>query len=263
MTLAYGVCVGPSNDFDQIALPGIKSVDVDAPVLVRYHQRSIFEAYNSMIDEALQLDVEGLVLIHDDVSIRDGDFALKITSLFSDPTVGIVGAIGASNLRTMEWWWFETRGRVEEIGRTIDFGCGTFDVDVVDGLLLAMSPVAMKNLRFDAKNFSGFHGYDADIGMQAKEAGLRVLVTDLDVFHDSVPGRIKNRSSHLRAGRIWRRKWRRTLADRIDYLKFLGTSRDLGVRQRILLLAGPAGSLMATGYAIVEARLRKIGLLRN
>lgn len=263
MTLAYGVCVGPSNKFEQFALPGIKAVDPDAPILLRHDQRSIFQAYNSMIEEAVQLGVDGLVLIHDDVLIRDINFAPKVTSLFMDPAVGIVGAIGASNIRTLEWWWFETRGRVEENERIIDFGCGTFDVDVVDGLLIAMSRSAMKVLRFDERNYSGFHGYDADIGMQAKDAGLRVVVTELDVFHDSVPGRITNRSAHLRAGRTWRKKWRNSLSDRFAFQRFLWTSEEIGMRQRMILMAGPAGSLVTASFAILEAGLQGISRLRR
>ena len=244
VTLAYGVCVGPSDKFERFALPGIQAVDPGAPILVRNGQRSIFEAYNSMIDEAILLGVDGLVLIHDDVLLRDIDFASKVGSLLVDPTIGIVGAIGASDIKSVEWWWYETRGTVEEIDRLIDFGRGTFDVDVVDGLLIAMSPSAMRQLRFDEERFTGFHGYDVDIGMQAKHAGLRVVVTDLDVFHDTVPGRITDRSAHLLADQIWRRKWRRSLSDRLAYIRSVWTSSTLGKRDKTLRLLGRAAPMV-------------------
>ena len=256
VTLAYGVCVGSSSKFERLALSGISAVDPEAPILVRYDQRSIFEAYNSIIDEAATLDTEGLVFIHDDVLIRDINFATKMTALFEDPTIGIVGVVGASNLKNIEWWWFDTHGGVEENGRRIDFGVGTFDVDVVDGLLIAMSPTALRTLRFDETNFSGFHGYDVDIGMQAKSAGLRVVVADFDVFHDSVPGRVTNRAAHLKAGYVWRRKWRRTASQRIDYLVFLWGVRKLGMRHWIPRLMGPAGPK-------AEVLLHAVGKLRG
>ena len=140
MTLAYGICVGPTDKFERIALPGIKRVDPNAPILLRHDQQSIFQAYNSIIDEAASLDIDGIVFIHDDVFIRDDRFASKVISLFGDPEIGIVGTVGASNLRSAECWWYETRGRVYEIGRTIDYGVGTLDVDAVDGLLLSVAP---------------------------------------------------------------------------------------------------------------------------
>jgi hypothetical protein len=246
----YGVCVGPSEKFERIALPGIKAVDPNAPILVRYNQQSIFQAYNSMIDEATSLDIDGIVFIHDDVLIRDENFSSKVISLFDNPEIGIVGAIGASSLKSVEWWWYETRGRAYELGRTIDYGVGTCDVDAVDGLLIAMSPTAMRTLRFDDVNFSGFHGYDVDIGMQVKSAGLRVVVTDLDILHVTVPGQVTNRPAHLRAGLVWRRKWRWTISQRIGYIVFLWShlwrKSDLGLRQWIVRVVGPVGPRLET-----------------
>lgn len=241
MTLAYGVCVGPSGKFERLAEPGIRRIDPGAPLLVRYDQWSIFEAYNSMIDEANSLGVSGLVLIHDDVVLRDHGLPSKLAALFADRTIGIVGAIGASGVRSLDWWLYDTHGWVEETEMVIDHGRGTFDVDVVDGVLIAMSSIAMGQLRFDEGRFTGFHGYDYDIGMQARSAGLRVVVTDLDVFHDSYPnGRITDRAAWHRADRTLRKKWQWTRAERVAYFRVVLTSRHLGARGKIVRLSGPA-----------------------
>jgi len=212
-----------------------------------------------MIDEAVALGVGGLVLIHDDVLLRDPDFASKLAILFADPTVGIVGAIGASDVKSVEWWWYNTHGWVEETEMVIDFGRGTFDVEVVDGLLIAMSSTAMRQLRFDEERFTGFHGYDIDIGMQAKNAGLRVVVADLDVFHDSFPhGKLTDRTAHLRADRIWRRKWRWSLSDRITYVRVVCTTGGLGPLEKILRLFGSAApfvDVVRTGLVAVKRRV--------
>ena len=262
MTLAYGVCVGPSGDFEKFALPGIRAMDPAAPIFVRRGQNSIFEAYNSIIDEVAHLNVDGLVLIHDDVMIRDADFARKVTSLFEDPSIGIVGVIGASDVKSLEWWWSESRGRVRERGRTVDFGTGTFDVDVVDGLLIAMSSIALEILRFD-ESFPGFHGYDADIGMQAKSRGLRVVVADIDVYHDSVPGQITNQKAYLRAGVLWRSKWRSTRANRFEYIRFISTKKDLRLRQRLTRIAGTAGPALEGCFEVVERLVKRDLSLSN
>jgi hypothetical protein len=141
----------------------------------------------------------------------------------------------------------------------IDHGRGTFDVDVVDGLLIAMSSTAMSQLRFDVGRFTGFHGYDSDIGMQAKSAGLRVVVAELDVFHDTYPsGKITDRAAWHRADRTWRRKWRWTFADRVDYVRMVWTSGLLGPRGRIVRLSGPAAQYGYRVIAFVKAVKRTV-----
>jgi hypothetical protein len=259
VTLAYGVCVGPSGKFEQLAKPGIERVDPGAPLLARYDQRSIFEAYNSMIDEAVALGASGLVLIHDDVVLRDLQLPSKLTALFADPTIGIVGAIGASGVKSLDWWLYDTHGWVEETEMVIDHGRGTFDVDVVDGVLIAMSSIAMGQLRFDAGRFTGFHGYDSDIGMEARSAGLRVVVAELDVFHDSYPnGKITDRPAWYRADRIWRKKWCRTFADRVAYLRAVLTSGSLGPRGKLVRLSGPVAPWGYRFLAFVRTVKRKV-----
>ena len=71
-------------------------------------------------------------------------------------------------------------------GRCSDFGGGTHDVDVVDGLFLALSRWALDNLRFD-EAIGAWHGYDSDICRQAHADGKRVLVTDVALFHHARP----------------------------------------------------------------------------
>lgn len=260
VTLAYGVCVGPSDKFEQFAKPGIEKVDPGAPLLVRYAQRSIFEAYNSMIDEAVALGVSGLVLIHDDVELRDLQLPDKLTALFADPTVGLVGTIGASGVKSMDWWLYDTHGWLAETEVVIDFGRGTFDVDVVDGVLIAMSPTAMRQLRFDVRSFTGFHGYDCDIGMQARSAGLRVVVAELDVFHDSYPLKITDRSAWHRADRTWRRKWRWTFVDRVAFVKAIWKTKYVGPLGKVVRLTGraaPYGYRVLARVEVVKRTLRR------
>jgi hypothetical protein len=253
------VCVGPSDKFEKFAKPGVNLIDPGAPLLVRYDQRSIFEAYNSMIDEALELGVSGLVLLHDDVALRDLEFPSKVSALFTDPSVGIVGAIGASGVKSVDWWLYDTHGRVEETELVIDFGRGTFDVEVVDGVLIALSSGAMRQLRFDAERYTGFHGYDSDIGMQARSAGLRVIVTDFELFHDSYPhGKITDRAAWLRADRIWRRKWRGSLADRIVFMKAVWSSDFQGPFGKIVRLSGPLAPYGYRVLALAETVRRKV-----
>jgi methionine biosynthesis protein MetW len=93
----------------------------------------------------------------------------------------------------------ETRGQ-------IDFGGHPDDVDAVDGLLLVLSPWAVRNLRFDADAFDAFHGYDVDFCFQARAAGRRVVVDDIGVFHHTKGG-YGDEDAFRRADAAFRAKW--------------------------------------------------------
>lgn len=206
MYLAYGVCAGPTDNFERLAGRSIRRYYPDSPILVRRSQTSIFAAYNSIIDEARDLQVDGLVLLHDDVEVCDSAIASKLSQLFSDTTVGIVGVVGGSNMGTPRWWEHEPRGRIAQLDVLIDYGLRRADVDMVDGVFMALSPKALYTIRFDERHYTGFHGYDVDTCMQAKAQGLRVVVAPIDVKHAVQMGDERD-ASYLRSYRMWRAKW--------------------------------------------------------
>jgi hypothetical protein len=72
--------------------------------------------------------------------------------------------------------------------------------------LLVLSPWAVANLRCDAVAFCGFHGYDVDLCFQARAAGKRVTVADLNVIHHTNGG-FGDVESWLRADAAFRAKW--------------------------------------------------------
>ncbi|MFL6110645.1 MAG: glycosyltransferase, partial [Catenulispora sp.] len=166
-----------------------------------------FEAYNEVLDAVADLDgMDALVLLHEDVEITDPGFCARIRAALQQPDVAILGAVGARRVSGLAWWEGETFGRVIESRGPIDFGGGTHDVETVDGLMLVLSPWAVRNLRFDAERFTGFHGYDADICFQARAAGRRVLVTDLPLVHHTKGG-YGDLEAYRAADRAWREKW--------------------------------------------------------
>lgn len=181
--LLYGVVIGPSHRFDEICRPSLER-HARGRVLTRRDQTSLFAAYNSLLDEArADPDCTGLVLLHDDVELQ-GDLEAPLAPLLADPTVGVVGVVGGRGA-PFAWWDGQRLGRALDPRGQDDYGGGTHDVDTVDGLLLALSPAALRTLRFDEHRYSGFHGYDADLCAEARAAGLRVVVTELPVFHHS------------------------------------------------------------------------------
>jgi 2-polyprenyl-3-methyl-5-hydroxy-6-metoxy-1,4-benzoquinol methylase len=211
--IAFGVCVGDQDTFLRVAAPSIARVaEPDSPLADSTDNASIFTAYNEMLDVfAGHDDLEALVLLHEDVEIRDPHFLATVREALSDPDVAVVGVVGARGVRSLAWWEGDPRGRCEETRGLVDFGGGSHDVDVVDGLLLVLSPWAVRSLRFDEARFSGFHGYDADLCLQARCAGKRVRVVDLDVRHHTKGG-FGDVASYQRSDAAFTAKWAGFLA---------------------------------------------------
>lgn len=207
--IVFGVCAGPTGKFERIAGPSIDRVrQQDDEVMVLTAQSSISVAYNQILDRARAHgdELEAVVLIHDDVELRDPDIHDKLRSLFTDRSIGVAGVIGAAGVRSLEWWRYDTHGRVhEDRSGLIDFGWESQDVDMVDGLLLAVAPIAARSLRFD-ESYGGFHGYDGDFCASARASGLRVVVTDIDVAHRTSGG-YGDRDAFDAADDRFKRKW--------------------------------------------------------
>jgi hypothetical protein len=120
--------------------------------------------------------------------------------------VAVVGAIGARGVTSLAWWEGKGFGRAIETRGVVDFGGGSHDVDSVDGLLMALSPWAARELRFDDQSFTGFHGYDADICFQARAAGRRVVVEELALVHHTKGG-YGDMAAFKRCDSAFRAKW--------------------------------------------------------
>jgi 2-polyprenyl-3-methyl-5-hydroxy-6-metoxy-1,4-benzoquinol methylase len=155
--------------------------------------------------------LEALVLLRDDVVIQDRNFAARIRRVLRDPAVGVIGVVGATGLNDMWFWHGQTRvGRILHETRLVDFGTLRGDVDVVDGLLMVLSPAALKAVRFDESTFTGLHGYDADYCLSCRSAGLRVVVEPLVVYHKSAGDTSPH--SDATAELQFKRKWARVLS---------------------------------------------------
>lgn len=207
--LVYGICVGGRPIYQQVTEPAIRAVDPDAKILTVDRPSSIFKGYNLILERARQrYDGAGVVLMHDDLELRDPQTAQRLRAALTEPDVAAVGLIGGRGVRDMPWWKAD-----EFIGRACDpfaervMATAEGDVDALDGILLALSPWAVEHLRFDERRYRGFHGYDADICAQARAAGKRVVAVSLDTFHHarSIVGS-ESHGWHC-ALYTWRLKW--------------------------------------------------------
>jgi hypothetical protein len=188
--IAWAVCVGDAAKFASCALPGLRRTMAPDDVLAELtaDRGSIGAAY----DEALAHfagtpGLEALVLLHEDVELLGADAGDRLrAALGQDPAIAVAGAVGSLGAPGLAWWEGEVRGRASEPRGTVAGPFDPPDVDVLDGLLLALSPWAVEHLRFG--DDPGFHGYDAHVCCAARAAGRRVVVADLPLFHHTKGG---------------------------------------------------------------------------
>lgn len=201
MTVEYGVCVGSWDKYDKYVAPCVRGKTVHT----RDGETSIAAAYNSILD-TIGPDT-ALILLHDDLELTDAAAETKLLTAALEPGVGLVGVAGGGGKHGLAWWLYDPVGHQHTDVLTIDFGPRGGDVDLLEGSLLVFSPWAVRILRFDER-FPGFHGYD-EIAAQARAAGMRVVVVDVDTHHHSTLG-FKTEASHLQwleADRMYREKW--------------------------------------------------------
>jgi len=211
--IAFGCPVTDRTKYSRFAEPGIRlAAEPNSAVLLRHDAGSIQESYNSILEEAGGLsDLEALVLVHQDVELRDGRFAEKLRASLRDPLVAVVGSVGSCDVRGLDYW---RHGALGSLGapvlareRVVMSGsAGEGRADAVDGLLLVLSPWAVRTLRFDERFAPFFHGYDIDLCFQARARGRRVVVADLDVAHHAELD-FFDRRTWVPAYVLWHRKW--------------------------------------------------------
>jgi GT2 family glycosyltransferase len=205
-------------------------------VIVKQNATSIAAAYNSILDSVDHTlrNVEGVVLLHQDLEIRDESFISRARSRLNDPSIGLMGVIGARQIRSIAYWRGDVRGYVEEDARTLDFGRGCQDVHAIDGMLMILAPPVFSALRFDESVARRFHGYDIDFSFQVRQSGLRVVVEDLPVVHHTKGG-YGDRRAYLAANRAWRRKWLRDAPLRVRIASWLDEVQVASGRDRLRL----------------------------
>ncbi len=127
-------------------------------------------------------DAKYKVYMHQDTLIVNHHFISDLLSIFSDPSIGILGVIGCRSLPASGIWWDGLRcyGRVlhacesesvvdselkEPNGRYVD-------CEAVDGLMMA----TQYDLSWREDLFTGWHFYDTSQCMEFRRHGWKVVV---------------------------------------------------------------------------------------
>ncbi len=198
--IAFGCAITEPEIYERCARPGIElAAEPDSVILAQGTAGSIYRNYNLLFDRARELDdLEALVIVHQDAEIVDPRTCEKLRAALADPDVAIVGCAGALGVRSIAWWegsvtWAAFTHRYKELGggevaalswlpEEMPSYSSLGEVDSVDGFVLAFSPRAMDELRFD-ESLGRFHGYDYDICLQAREAQMKVVTADIRTVH--------------------------------------------------------------------------------
>lgn len=198
--IAFGSSITKADTYSRCAQRGIERVaEPDSVIVANAAAGSLARSYNLIMKSmADRDDLEALVLVHQDAEIVDSGFCAKLRQVLEDPQVGVVGAVGAVDVRSIAWWeasvtWASFTHRYQEHGggdieafSWADEGrpayARTGEVDTLDGFMLALSPWAVRNIRFD-ESISQIHGYDLDFCLQVREAGRKVVTADIKVIH--------------------------------------------------------------------------------
>jgi len=234
--IAFACPITDGQLYERYARRGIELVaEPDSQVYAAQSGGSIFRAYNEFLDLAKgHENLEALVLLHQDAELVDSEFCAKIRKALEDPEVAIVGCAGAIGARNIDWWtglitWASFTNRYEEMGGgelpglswnadRIPSYATTGEVDAIDGLVIVMSPWAVRNLRFD-ESLGSLHGYDLDICLQARAAGKKVVTTDFRAIHHRALDLIRDEDAWIAAHMRIAEKWEPRLAanEEIDW----------------------------------------------
>ncbi len=222
--IAFGCSITAPDVYARCAEPGLRlAAEPSSQIIANAAAGSLARSYNLIMSQAAERDdLEALVLVHQDAEIVDRDFCAKLRAALAEEDVAVVGCVGAIGVRSIAWWegsvtWASFTHRYDEFGggevaafTWLDENrpayARTGEVDTLDGFVLALSPWAVRTVRFD-EGISQIHGYDLDFCLQVREAGRKVVTADLKAVHHHSLELVKDpevwMEAHMRLAEKW------------------------------------------------------------
>jgi len=289
--IAFGSAITSPEAFERLARPGIRlAAEADSRVFAYQAAGSIARSYNLIRREAARLpDLEALVLVHQDAEILDERLCLKVRRALSDSDVGVVGCVGAVGAPGISWWegavsggtavlrygqWGGGDMPIVAVGGP-DAG-GTGEVETLEGIVLVLSPWAVRTLPFD-EGLSQLYGHDYDYCASVRAQGRKVVTEDLVVAHhhslDLVLDHGPWTAAHLRTAEkwdpmrdagdeAWRRRARRAEGE-AALARLLVLSKQMQRDARVADQERTLGELTTSSSWRVTAPLRSMNRLRH
>lgn len=144
------------------------------------NNHSIFSAYNIGIERSRY---PYLCFVHEDVLFHSLDWGKWVYTHLQDPVCGFIGVCGGFILPRVpsSWSFYDFTEHILQSDRkhtapvnksknVLDSKCFK-QVVTLDGVFLSARKNLFEKVRFDDKNFNGFHFYDVDICLQAHFQG--------------------------------------------------------------------------------------------
>lgn len=183
------------------------------------NQLGICQAYNKGVEQAKG---NYLVFLHEDVYHLEFGWGIRLLRKYqSEPLVGVVGVAGSQILfgEPPLWSWIGRPWLFGKVVHELDRGerffmtvfspdSGDREVVALDGCWFSARRSVFETVQFDEKTFPGFHFYDIDFCLQARQHWKVIATTDILVKHLS-PGSFDE--SWQKASQDFRLKWSRDL----------------------------------------------------
>ncbi len=170
-----------NKPYEQEALTYISRLHIpegyDLDCISIWDAKSMTSGYNEAMAAS---DAKYKIYMHQDVFIINRDFLYELLDIFHNPTIGMVGLVGAPEMPENAVMWNE-----KEIGRVLtnriyhtynleyDDAAAPFQsVDAIDGLLMA----TQYDIPWREDLFKHWDFYDASQSFEFKRAGYKVVV---------------------------------------------------------------------------------------
>src|SRR5205807_2503355 len=104
--IVFGCSITSPEVYARCAERGLRLVaEPSSEVMANAAAGSLFRSYNLIMETAAAHDdLEALVLVHQDAEIVDPSFCAKLRHALADDEVGVVGCVGAIDVRNIAWW---------------------------------------------------------------------------------------------------------------------------------------------------------------
>ena len=285
--IAFATAMIDPEAYRRYARPGIElAAEPTSEVIALAAVQSVCRSLNLLLDRAARLaDLEALVIVDQDAEIADPELCTKVRAALSDPDVALVGCTGATEAAGLAWWDGSVNS-ARVVHRYREHGGGELDahawartgtppaeVETLAGFLLALSPWAVRELRFDEALHLGV-GFDLDLCRQAREHGRTVVTADIPVVlhrplelvedHDLwIEGHIAVAEKWDRdAGEDWRARARRAEAER-DAARTRAYSATVLLDAQVLPLERELEAMTSTLSWRLTAPLRRLNARRR
>lgn len=196
-----------SDEKDTLLYKSITDLGMECSLsFITNNKEHLCVVYNTLLEDAKRDDLDGMILVHDDV-ILECDPRPKLEKLFKE--YDLVGVAGTSQIefKSPALWHLMGQSHLhgavahgdENHKHMTSFGSYPHRVVMIDGVFMALNKNLIHNGGgFDEDIPSRFHYYDLSYSLDCHLNGFRVGVGDIPITHSS-PG-LREYSDEWKAG---------------------------------------------------------------